>query len=444
MDLITIVLVILALAIGAVVSWALTRGKYLGELASARASAAAASSRSKEIVADYSTRLADQHEMHKQRLEELKNDQQRLSQAFDSLAAQALERNSRAFLATAEQRFQRAHETNVSELQKREHAVKSLVEPLTKSLEGVREHMTAAEQARAQAHGALEEQVKAMALTSDSLRTETAQLTSALRASHVRGHWGEVQLRRVVEVAGMVEHVDFDEQFTIQSDQETLRPDMVVHLPGEKKVIVDAKVSLSAFLDAAESDDDQVRAKRFEAHARHVRTHVKSLGDKSYWASLPQAPEFVVMFIPSDAMLSAALDQDPQLLEDGFASNVIIATPATLVALLRTVAYTWRQERLAEDAAQVFSTGRELHRRLGTFGRHLEDLGKRLNDAVSSFNRLNRSIDSMLVPQAKRFAELQSLEEPFDTKGPIETVAIAAKKPELFTPRDDSAPGANR
>lgn len=433
MDFSHVLTLLIGLLLGAIVAWALTRSRLVAALATARTQAQTERARAEEIAADYTARLADQQQLHRQRLEELKGDHQRLADAFDSLSAKALERNSRAFLAHAEQRLQRAQEASASELEKREHAVKALVDPLAKSLAAVQEQMTAAERARAEAHGALAEQVKTMARSSDDLRTETSQLVSALRASHVRGRWGELQLRRVVEVAGMVNHVDFTEQLTVEGDGQLLRPDMVVHLPGSKQIIVDAKVSLSAFLDASETDDDDERSERLSAHAKHVREHVKSLAAKSYWEQLPHSPEFVVMFVPADSMLSAALETDPELLEHAFSQNVIVATPATLVALLRTVAYTWRQERLAEEAQQVFITGRELHKRLGIFGRHLNDLGKRLNDAVTAFNKLNRSIDSTLVPQMKRFAELQGFDEPFELRDPVEALAIAAEKPELFS-----------
>lgn len=437
MDILHVSLLMAGLSIGALVAWALTRSRSATELASARSEADALQRRLEEVTGDFTERLANQHEIHRQRLEEIRGDHARLSDAFEALSAKALERNSQSFLAQAEQRFTRVQEVGAAELARREQAVKALVEPLAKSLAGVQEHMNAAETARAEAHGSLSEQIKAMAQSSHDLRAETAQLTSALRASHVRGHWGELQLRRVVEVAGMVNHVDFSEQHTITTEKGTLRPDMVVHLPGEKQIVVDAKVSLAAFLDAAEMDDEAQRAQRLGAHGRHLKEHVTSLAAKSYWDALPDSPEFVVMFIPADSMLSAALESEPDLLELAFSRNVVIATPTTLVALLRTVAYTWRQERLAEDAREVFTSGRELHNRLGIFGRHLADLSKRLNDTVESFNRLNRSIDSTLVPQMKRFSELQGFDDAFELGEPLETLALPADKPDLFSSEAD-------
>lgn len=421
MDISHVITAIVALLVGGVVAWALSRASFSAELSATR------------TRAQHAQRELDALEQEfDHRIEHLLNDRDRLTDAFEALSSRALERNSEVFLSHAEERLKRTQEANAAELAKREQAVKALVDPLTKSLAGVHEQMTAAERDRAEAHGALREQVKAMAQSSEALRGETSALVSALRASHVRGRWGELQLRRVVEVAGMVNHVDFTEQLTVESNGSQSRPDMVVHLPGSKQIVVDAKVSLSAFLDASETNDDGERRRQMVTHARHVREHVKSLADKSYWDQLPATPEFVVMFVPADSMLSAALEADPELLEHSFSQNVVVATPATLVALLRTVAYTWRQERLAEDAQKVFTTGRELHKRIGIFGRHFNDLGKRLNDAVTSFNRLNRSVDSTLVPQMKRFAELQALEDPFELHDPVEALAVAAEKPELF------------
>ncbi len=377
-------------------------------------------------------RLRAEQEAAQLRLAELRQDQQRLKDEFTALSAKALEANSEAFLRQAEERLKRAQETSQSELAKREEAVRQLVEPLARTLGEVRTEMTAAEKARAEAHGALAEQVRAMQSSSEALRTETAQLVTALRAPQVRGRWGELQLRRVVEAAGMVAHVDFTEQETLRTDDGLLRPDLVVHLPGEKNVVVDSKVAFNGYLEAMEAKDDTVRAKRLEAHARHMREHIDALGAKAYWDALAATPEFVVMFVPAETFLNAALEQDPTLWERAFERNVVIATPATLVALLRTVGYTWRQERLASEAQQVFEVGKELHKRLATFGKHLADLGRRLNGTVEQFNKLNRSLDSQLVTQVRRFSALQGLDNPLETPPPLEVLAVPAAKPDLY------------
>ena len=396
-----------------------------------------------ERVAEVEQRAAEQvraeREAAQLRLAELKADQQRLKDEFTALSAQALAANNEAFLQQAEQRLKRAEEISQSELAKREQAVRSLVEPLAKTLGDVRSQMTAAEQARAEAHGALAEQVRAMQTSSDQLRTETSQLVTALRAPQVRGRWGELQLRRVVEASGMLAHVDFTEQKTVQTDDGVLRPDLVVHLPGEKNVIVDSKVAFSGYLEAMEATDEAVRNKRLLAHARHVRDHIDSLGSKAYWDALSSTPEFVVMFIPADTFLNAALEQDPTLWERAFEKNVVMATPATLVALLRTVGYTWRQEKLASEAQQVFEVGKELHKRLGTVGKHLTELSRKLNGTVEQFNKLNKSLDATLITQVRRFSELQGLEPAMQTPPPLELLAVPAAKPDLYADEEITA-----
>jgi DNA recombination protein RmuC len=400
-----------------------------GRLADAERAAA-------ERVADAERRAEEQlrseRESAQLRLAELKADTQRLKDEFAALSARALAENSETFLRQAEERLKRAGEAGQAELAKREEAVKALVEPLARTLGEVKAEMTSAEKARAQAHGALAEQVRAMQSSSEALRTETSQLVTALRAPQVRGRWGELQLRRVVEAAGMLPHVDFTEQASVRTDDGLLRPDLVVHLPGEKNVVVDSKVAFNGYLEAMEATDEAQRAKRLAAHARHMRDHVDSLGAKAYWDALGATPEFVVMFVPAETFLGAALEEDPSLWEHAFSKNVVIATPATLVALLRTVGYTWRQEKLAAEAQQVFEVGRELHKRLATFGKHLAELGRKLNGTVEQFNKLNRSIDSQLVTQVRRFSALQDLEPAFQTPPPLEVLAVPAAKPDLY------------
>lgn len=375
--------------------------------------------------------LAAEQRRSAERVAELKESTQRLSDEFEALSAKVLAQTRKEFLDHAEERWTRTQQESAAELSKREEAVRHLVEPLTRTLGEVKQEMSAAEKERVQAHAALTEQVTAMRSSSDHLRTETASLVNALRAPQVRGRWGELQLRNVVESAGMVEHVDFVEQPSFATDDGALRPDLIVTLPGEKHVVVDAKVAFNGYLEAMEAKDDQVRDKRLAAHARHVREHIDSLGAKSYWEHVPHTPEFVVMFLPAEVFLNAALEEDPTLLERAFEKNVVLATPATLVALLRTVAYTWRQERLADDAAQVFTAGRELHKRLGTLGKHLATLGKRLNSTVEAYNAFNTSLDSQLVTQARRFSALQGLEPGLSAPPPLEVLAVPAQKEDV-------------
>lgn len=372
-----------------------------------------------------------------QRVAELRADSKRLADEFDALARKALADNAASFLAQADERLKRSQVEHAAELAKREEAVKSLVSPLEKTLSQVKEEMSTAERSRAQAHAALAQQVQGMKESSELLRTETTALVTALRAPQVRGQWGEMQLRRTVEAAGMVDHVDFEEQVQVAGG--SLRPDLVVTLPDGKQVVVDAKVAFNGYLEAMEARDEETRAKRLAAHARHMRNHVDDLAKKEYWSHLAASPEFTVMFVPSEVFLNAALEQEPTLLEHAFSKDVVIATPATLVTLLRTVAYTWRQEQLATEAKQVFTVGRELHKRLATFGSHLDALAKRLNATVETFNKMTASLDSRVVPQLQRFSTLQGLAADAAVPAPLEVLATAPHKPDLYRVTDSPA-----
>jgi DNA recombination protein RmuC len=283
----------------------------------------------------------------------------------------------------------------------------ALVAPLRDSLGRVQQQLDEVQRGRAMSDTALREQVRAMGATSELLRTETAQLVTALRAPHVRGRWGEMQLERVVEAAGLTEHVDFTTQLSATgADNTTQRPDLVVHLTGGKQVVVDSKVALNAYLEAMQAPDEATRDARLSAHARQLRTHIDALAAKAYWERFTPTPEFVVCFIPADAFLDAALRADATLLEHAFARNVVLATPTTLVALLRTVAYTWRQEALAENTAQVHELGRDLYQRLATMGGHVERLGKSLGNAVGAYNDVVGSLESRVLTQARRMHDL--------------------------------------
>lgn len=363
------------------------------------------------------------------RLADLRADTKRLADEFDALSRRALAANNEAFLAQAEERLKRSQSEQAAVLSQREEAVRTLVDPLATTLGKVREELVAAESSRVAAHAALAQEVRGMKATSEALRTETGALVNALRSPQVRGQWGELQLRRTVEAAGMVEHVDFAEQVRLEDGE--LRPDLIVSLPGEKRVVVDSKVAFSGYLEAMEARDDATRRSRLTAHARHLRAHIDSLAGKEYWAHVEGSPEFTVMFVPSQVFLDAALEQDATLLEHAFSRDVVLATPGTLVALLRTVAYTWRQEQLAAEAAQVFQVGRELHKRLATFGTHLDKVARRLNETVTAFNSMTSSLDSRLVPQIQRFSALQGLDAAASVPKPLEVQAISAHKPDL-------------
>ncbi|WP_072805656.1 DNA recombination protein RmuC [Rhodococcoides yunnanense] len=281
--------------------------------------------------------------------------------------------------------------------------VSHLVEPLHDAVDALTEHVRQVEHNRIRAYAGLTEQVNGMHRASVDLSTQTSQLVTALRAPQIRGRWGEMQLERVVELAGMVKHCDFDTQVT----RGGIRPDMIVRLAGGRQIVVDAKVPFAAYLDAAQEQDPSTRDKQLIRHARHLRTHVDQLAAKEYWRSFEPTPEFVVLFVPGDPFLDAALTSDSTLLEYAFTRNVILATPTTLVALLRTVAYTWKQESLAEDAARIQQLGRELYTRLGVVSSHLDKLGGHIDKAVESFNSTVSSVDSRVGVTARKLHELE-------------------------------------
>ncbi|HEY5050581.1 MAG TPA: DNA recombination protein RmuC, partial [Acidothermaceae bacterium] len=360
-----------------------------------------AKSRSSATIASLSATLDETRSSATQQLEALRAyaaeqlqlanlTQEKMRETFAALSSDALHKNSTAFIERADELIKRVTAESTGDLEKRQQAIELLVSPLKETLTNVEKQMKDVEKERTDAYAALRTQVAQMGKTSEKLQQETSQLVAALRAPQTRGAWGEHQLRQVVDFAGMIEHCDFGEQQSVNTPDGMLRPDLIVNLAGGKHVVVDAKVSLIGFLDAMAVDDAAAdaattaatRAHHLKRHARHLRDHIDQLGAKAYWDLLPNTPEFVVMFIPAETFLNAALEQDPALLQHAFEKNVVIATPATLIALLRTVGYTWRQEALAANAHDVLTLGRELYARLSTMGRHVGTLGTRLNSAV--------------------------------------------------------------
>jgi DNA recombination protein RmuC len=318
------------------------------------------------------------------------------------------------------------------EVAEQSHSVRQLVEPLREQLGRVEGQLRGLETERARAFGELSRQVDTVRQSSELLGRETASLVNALRKPQARGQWGEMQLRRVVEHAGMLERCDFDEQATVRdADGRALRPDLVVRLAGDRSVVVDAKVTLAAYLEAAESDDEAFREQRLTAHARHLREHVDRLADKAYWQQFRDAPEFVVLFVPGEAFLAPALERDPALLEHAYARRVHIATPTTLVSLLRAVAYAWQQHSLTENAQEVFQAGKELYARLSTLGGHVDKLGRSLNSAVTDYNRTVASMERNLLPSARRMADLGVASEPLTGPRSVDAVASRLVSPEL-------------
>lgn len=382
-------------------------------------------------VARLRAELEAERRLGAERVAALQADQQRWSEHFRAVAAEALTSSNEQLLGLAEQRLRLSAQEQDAALAGREQAVRALVDPLARTLDEVRAQLSTAEQARAAGAAALTEQVRAMRETSELLRSETGRLVTALRSSQVRGRWGEQQLRRVVEAAGMLEHVDFVEQSSVRTDDGIQRPDMVVHLAGGKNVVLDAKVALVGWLEATQATDDAVRAERLRAHARHVRQHVDDLAAKQYWEQFSPAPEFVVMFLPAEPFLQAALEVDPALHEYAMGRNVVLATPMSLVALLRTVAYAWRQEALAENAQQVLTLGRELHGRLATLGGHVARLGRQLDGAVKAYNESVSSLESRVLVSARRMADLKVTDAELETPPQVDRGARQVQAPEL-------------
>ena len=378
----------------------------------AYAVALARSSSRTEAIAN---RRAEERELRvreeaERRIADLKDQHAALRDQFKALSADVLADNSRQFLEMADERFKRTQEGHQAELAKRQEAVKQLVDPMAKALDDVKRQTTEADKARAEGQSALAQQVRHMIEASEKLDKRTSDFINTLRRSDVRGNWGEVQLRRVVELAGMVNHVDFEEQENLKDGEgKNMRPDMTVKLAGGRTIVVDSKVALAALLEAFETDDEGVRAERLLAHARHVKKHVDDLAGKKYWEQFASAPEFVVMFVPSEAFYQSALEQDPALQEYAFEKRVVIATPTTLVAMLRTVAHAWKEDALAKNAQLVLTTGKELYDRLVTMGGHLAKVGRALESAGSAYNQTVASMESRVLVSARKFGEMQQI-----------------------------------
>jgi DNA recombination protein RmuC len=313
-----------------------------------------------------------------------------------------------------------------------QEAVSRAVGPLHDTLRRYEQRVAELEHERVDAYAELREQVRSMGAVSSELRTETKQLVAALRAPQVRGRWGEHQLRRIVEAAGLLDHCDFAEQVTASTDDQGVRPDMVVRLHGGRMVVVDAKAPFDAYLSAMESRDERTRDGHLDQHARHLRGHVDALANKAYWTAFDATPDFVVLFVPADPFLDAALQRDPMLMEHAFTRNIVLATPATLIALLRTVAYSWRQEALAKNAVAVHSLARELYGRLSTLGDHVGKLGTSLSGAVTAYNRAVGSLESRVLVSARKLAEMGVSDDELPVPPQVEITPRQPQAPELF------------
>jgi DNA recombination protein RmuC len=329
-----------------------------------------------------------------------------LTETHKAISADALRQNNRAFIDLAQATFSKYMESARTDFDARGKAVGEVIKPLKEALDRYDRQIQAMEKSRENAYGGLSKQIESLLMSQENLHKETHNLVTALRVPHVRGRWGEITLRRVAEMAGMQQHCDFFEQSTSQSEDGLLRPDMVVHLPGNRHVIIDAKVPLVAYLEALEAETDEIREERLSAHARHVATHIQKLSRKAYWSQFDATPEFVVLFIPGENFFSAALTQNPKLIERGVAGNVVLATPTTLISLLKTVAFGWQQEKMAENARRISELGTELFERISTMGRHVNSLGRDIERAALSYNKVVGSLERRVLSTARKFRDL--------------------------------------
>lgn len=357
-------------------------------------------------IAALGLRIKDQDEIDRERDAAFAAATNRLTAAFSELAQRSLEANSRNFLRMAEQNLGAQHERAKSELSAREQAVENLVKPIRDALQRSQQQIEELEKARSQAYGSITSQLESMQKSQALLAQETQNLVNALRRPQVRGRWGEITLRRLVEIAGMVEHCDFNEQVQNASEERVIRPDMIVRMPDQRELVVDVKTPLDAYLEAMEAKDDTQQKLALQRHARNLREHIRKLASKAYWDQFQRSPDFVILFIPGDQFLGAALNEDPDLIEAALAQQIILATPTSFVALLKAVAYGWRQVVLAKNAEEVQRLARELYNRLGVFVGHLDNVGRQLTRSVENYNRAVGSLERSVLPGARKFVEL--------------------------------------
>jgi DNA recombination protein RmuC len=432
MNIAAVLLALLTLAAGLAAGWALARTRgvtdsatTLAERDAARAEGltlraerdrmATEAGTAQAAAADALARLDTERANAADKVAQHQQNEVALKDAFARLSQEALARNNSQFLEAADNRFAQAGK------------------PLTETLGKVELQLRQIEKERAGAQQSLTQQIEFVRRTGEDLRQETAALVSALRKPQARGRWGELQLRRCVELAGMTDRCDFTEQTSVTTSDGVLRPDLVVRLVGGKSIVIDSKVTLAAYLEAYEADDDATREERLSAHARHLRNHVDQLAAKSYWSSFTPTPEFVVLFVPGDAFLAAALDRDPALIDDAFGKRVHIASPTTLISTLRAVAYAWQQDALAANAQEVFSLGRELYKRLGTLGDHMDRLGRSLTSSVKAYNGTVGSLEKHVLVTARRLHALEVVDNEIDAPTPVEEPVRTLGATELVT-----------
>jgi DNA recombination protein RmuC len=457
-SLVPILALILGICVGAVAVWLTLRSKYRYEYERGRAEGEAERaaldervqgkdrqvqelrvaldqelSESRRLAEEHSdlraaqsalqARLEEERRSAQEKLEALRQATQELSDRFKALSAEALRDNNRSFLELATARLEKFQEAARGDLDSRRSAIDELVKPLRESLDRVDGKIGEIEKERIGAYAELREQVKSLVTSQSQLQAETGSLVKALRTPHVRGRWGEIQLRRVVELAGMLQYCDFSEQQTVTTEDGRIRPDVIVRLPGNRTIVIDAKVPFDAFYESIAANDDEIRITKLKEHARLVRAHIVALSRKSYWETVQPTPEFVLLFLPGETFYSAALEHDPKLIEDGVDRGVIIATPTTLIALLKAVSYGWRQERMATNAREVGRLGKLLYDRLRVFTGHFADIGKGLDRALDSYNKGVGSLEARVLATAKKFKERGALAgEEIESIEPIDKV----------------------
>lgn len=406
---------------GALIGW------LIGQLRAARRAAELGAA-----LEGAKARLQADEERAQAQIELLAQSEARLHAAFDELASESLRANSEVFLALARESLGREHASVQGTLKEREAAFLQLIDPIRVALARTEVEVQTLERERREAFTTLRTQIESLTSGQAQLARETRNLVTALRRPEVRGRWGELTLRRVVELAGLAEHADFTEQTQVATSSGVLRPDLVVHMPEERDLVVDAKTPLDAYLEAVEADNDEARKLALVRHAQQVEARVRELASKAYWSQFARSPEFAVLFLPGDQFLSAALAERPDLIDNALRQSVVIATPSTLMALLKAVAYGWRQARVAQNAAEIRDLGQELYRRLGNFSGHLAKMGQRLGSAVESYNSAVGSLERQVMPQARRFTEL----------GVTADAALATLEPvERLTREPAPAPG---
>jgi len=377
----------------------------------------------REETTELKTTLKHERTTSLEKQQSLEKDRENLNEAFAALASKALKHNSDEFLKLAEQNLQRFQVSANSELDKKQQSIAELVKPIRDALDKTEKQVREMEKERREAYGSLKQHLELMSRDQAQLQSETRNLVQALRRPEVRGQWGEMTLKRLAELAGMVQHCDFYEQESVSTDKGRLRPDMIIRMPGQRAVVVDAKAPLDAYMSAVEANEDKSKEEFLVRHTKNVRERIRELSAKSYWSQFDDTPDFAVLFIPGDQFLSAALERDPSLLEDAMSQQIILATPSSFVALLRAVAFGWRQEVLADNADKIRSLGTSLYERLSAFSGHLGGIGNSLTKSVEQFNKAVGSFDSRVLPSARRFTEMGiSVKKEIKDPEPVELI----------------------